>query len=334
MAMRAIAYAKAHARRRMMACTTSIGPGARTWSPRRGRPRQPPARAAPARRRVRQPHPGPGPPAGRGLRGPDDLRQRLLPARFAILGPNHAPRAAAPEPPRRHLRPDGPGDLRPGDARAASGRAGGGVRLPRALPRAARAPAPAPRGRSRPAHRGAERLGEPNVRSSLPGAAFTIPWPSRRCVLAERHGIPVSETQAGKGSLPWDHAARRASASADRPPPTAGRRRRSRPRRRDPPGRFPTGSCALFQAGLTGGVERGAPRCREARRGLWWATRAAASRAVGGPRRRRAPAGWMETARRLTENGRAWSMPPPPADPMSPQPRGRSWCEPRGRTAT
>jgi hypothetical protein len=33
MAHAAIAYAKAHARRRMMACTTSIGPAPRTWSP-------------------------------------------------------------------------------------------------------------------------------------------------------------------------------------------------------------------------------------------------------------------------------------------------------------
>jgi 3D-(3,5/4)-trihydroxycyclohexane-1,2-dione acylhydrolase (decyclizing) len=38
MAHAAIAYAKAHVRRRMMACTTSIGPGATNLSPQRQPP--------------------------------------------------------------------------------------------------------------------------------------------------------------------------------------------------------------------------------------------------------------------------------------------------------
>ena len=60
MAHAAIAFAKASFRRRMMACTTSIGPG-RDQHGDRGRARacQPPAGAVPARRCLRQPPPDP-----------------------------------------------------------------------------------------------------------------------------------------------------------------------------------------------------------------------------------------------------------------------------------
>ena len=55
MALAAVAYAKAMNRRRMMACTTSIGPGAMNMLTAAGGARQPPAGPAPSGRRVRQP---------------------------------------------------------------------------------------------------------------------------------------------------------------------------------------------------------------------------------------------------------------------------------------
>ncbi|HEX2502200.1 MAG TPA: 3D-(3,5/4)-trihydroxycyclohexane-1,2-dione acylhydrolase (decyclizing) [Methylomirabilota bacterium] len=122
---------------------------------------------------------------------------------------------------------------------------------------------------------------------------------------AERHGIPVAETQAGKGALPWDHpasvgavgvcgssAANALAADAD-VVLAVGTRLAD----------FPTGSRALFQGpNLTlvalnvaphDAQKHGAlPLVGDARRGL-----DELSAALGGWR---APAARMETARRLT----------------------------------
>jgi 3D-(3,5/4)-trihydroxycyclohexane-1,2-dione acylhydrolase (decyclizing) len=122
---------------------------------------------------------------------------------------------------------------------------------------------------------------------------------------AERHGIPVAETQAGKGSLPWDHpacvgaigvcgssAANALAADADLVLAVGTRL-----------ADFPTGSRALFQgrdltlvalnvAPHDAGKHGALPLVGDARRGL-----EELSSALGGWR---APATRMETARRLT----------------------------------
>ena len=298
----------------------------------RGRPRQSPAGAAPPRRRLRQPHSGSGPPAGRGLRRPDDLRQRLLPARLAVLGPDHAPRAASPEPPRRHRRPHGPGRLRPGDAGAAPGRAGRGVRLSPSTSSSractgSSGPGPIPPS-SRPWPSGFGGRERPLLVAGG-GVHYSLAEPALRA-FAERHGIPVAETQAGKGSLPWDHAGLRRRdrrVRLDRRQ-RAGRRRRPRPRRRDPPGRLPHGlPRPVPGAGPhPGGAERRPARRRQARRPApGGRRRAGVSRSC---RRRSAPGGrpppgWRRRAG-SRRSGRGWSTPPPPAARTSPRPRGRS----------
>ncbi len=121
---------------------------------------------------------------------------------------------------------------------------------------------------------------------------------------AERHGVPVAETQAGKGALPWDHpasvgpigvtgasAANALAAQADVILAVGTRL-----------GDFTTGSRALFQApGLAllalnvaphdAGKHAAQPLLADARRGL-----EELSAALGSWR---AAAAWTETARRL-----------------------------------
>ncbi len=123
-------------------------------------------------------------------------------------------------------------------------------------------------------------------------------------LFAERHGLPVAETQAGKGALPWDHpaavgaigvtgstAANALAAEADVVVAVGTRL-----------GDFTTGSRALFQAPdlalvslnvapHDAGKHEGQPLVADARRGL-----EELSQALGGWR---APAAWTETARRL-----------------------------------
>jgi 3D-(3,5/4)-trihydroxycyclohexane-1,2-dione acylhydrolase (decyclizing) len=126
---------------------------------------------------------------------------------------------------------------------------------------------------------------------------------------AERHGVPVVETQAGKGALPWDHpanagpigvtgasAANALAAEADVVLAVGTRL-----------GDFTTGSRALFRApGLAlvalnvathdAGKHGAQPLIADARRGL-----EDLSAALGSWR---APAAWTETARRL---GAEWT---------------------------
>jgi 3D-(3,5/4)-trihydroxycyclohexane-1,2-dione acylhydrolase (decyclizing) len=121
---------------------------------------------------------------------------------------------------------------------------------------------------------------------------------------AERHGLPVAETQAGKGALPWDHpanvgpigvtgstAANALAAEADVVLAVGTRL-----------GDFTTGSRALFRAPgqalvalnvapHDAGKHGGPPLLADARRGL-----EDLSAALGSWR---APAAWTETARRL-----------------------------------
>ena len=145
---------------------------------------------------------------------------------------------------------------------------------------------------------------------------------------AGRHGIPVAETQAGKGALPWDHpacvgaigvcgssAANALAADAD-VVLAIGTRLAD----------FPTGSRALFQGqGLTlvtlnvapaDAVKHGAlPLVADARRGL-----DELSAALGAWR---APAGRTETAGVSRRNGPGSSTPRRPLAVMSRRPRRR-----------
>ena len=237
----------------------------------RGRTRQPPPPPAPPGRRLRQPAPGPGPPAGGGLRRSHDLRQRLLPARLAVLGSDHAPRAAPPEPPGGPRRPHGPGRLRPRNAGPAAGRPDGGLRLPRAFLRAPHPPAPPPGRRSgRAGHRG---------RPAPPGRAAPPRRRRRRALLPGRVGAPRLRRAPR-------HPGRRDPGREGRPAlgpsrvrgrdrrvrlerrQRAGRRRRSGPRRRDPPGGLPHRLPRPLPGTEPdpGGAERRPARRRQARR--------------------------------------------------------------------
>ena len=128
MAHAATAFAKAMRRRRMMACTTSIGPGATNMVT---------AAAVAHVNRVpllllpgdvfanRRPDPV--------LQQIEDFgdgtvtRQRLLPPGVALFRPHHAARADHPGAQPRHGGADRPGRLRAGDAVALPGRAGRGL---------------------------------------------------------------------------------------------------------------------------------------------------------------------------------------------------------------
>ena len=136
------------------------------------------------------------------------------------------------------------------------------------------------------------------------GVHYSLAEPALRA-FAERHGIPVSETQAGKGSLPWDHAAWVGaigvcgSTAANALAADADLVLAVGTRLAD----FPTGSRALFQgpdltlvalnvAPHDAGKHGALSLVGDARRGL-----EELSAALGAWR---APAARMETARRLT----------------------------------
>jgi 3D-(3,5/4)-trihydroxycyclohexane-1,2-dione acylhydrolase (decyclizing) len=135
------------------------------------------------------------------------------------------------------------------------------------------------------------------------GVHYSLAWDALR-EFAERHGIPVAETQAGKGALPWDHAhqmgsvgvtgssaANALAAEADLVLAVGTRL-----------GDFASGSRALFQhpdlalvalnvARFDAGKHGALPLVADARRGL-----AELSAALGGWR---APEAWTAAARRL-----------------------------------
>src|SRR2546426_12831998 len=90
----AAGYARMRNRLGALACTTSIGPGRRTWSGGCARHRQPAAGAPHTGRRLRVAQAGPGAPAARGAVGGRHLGERLLPASLSLLRPDLAPRAS------------------------------------------------------------------------------------------------------------------------------------------------------------------------------------------------------------------------------------------------
>ena len=168
-----------------------------------------------------QPHPGPAAaqrllrhpgrqPGAAGARGPAILRrqrQRRVPAGVAVLGPDQPPGAAAVGAAGRDAGAHRPGRDRRGDARAAAGRAGRGPTTGQKIfspngPGTCLAHCPSP-----PPWTGPSRCFGPRARrSSSRAAASSTPRPARRCAgFAEATGIPVADTQAGKGALAWDH---------------------------------------------------------------------------------------------------------------------------------
>ena len=100
--------------------------------------RQPPAGAVPPRRRLRVARTRPRVAAGRVVRRRHGVGQRLPATRVALFRPHRASAAAADCAAARHRGADRCRAVRTGDARAAAGRAGRGVRLSRGLFRAAR----------------------------------------------------------------------------------------------------------------------------------------------------------------------------------------------------
>ena len=155
------------------------------------------------------------------------------------------------------------------------------------------------------------------------GVHYSLAEPALRA-FAERHGIPVAETQAGKGALPWDHpacvgaigvcgstAANALAADADLVLAVGTRL-----------ADFPTGSRALFQGpDLTLVALNVAPaRRRQARRHAPGRRRRAGVSRSCRPRSApggRPPPGWRPRAA-SRPSGPGWSTPPPRSGPDVP----------------
>ena len=209
MALAAIGFAKAMRRRQFMAATSSVGPGAMNM-----------VTAAAVAHANRLPllllagdtfalaHPRSRAAAGRALRRAVGHASTTRSGRSRATGiASRSPAQVAQSLPLAIATHARPGRLRAGLHRAAAGRAGRGLRLPRAAVRAGRARAApaAPRppragGRRR---RAARRQGaadrrrgrRPLQRSPRPGCGAS----------PRRHGVPVVETMAGKSTLVADH---------------------------------------------------------------------------------------------------------------------------------
>ena len=142
------------------------------------------------------------------------LGQRLLQAGLALLGSHQSPRAAVRRAAGSDARADVAGRHRRGDAGAAAGRAGRGVRLSRTAlfePRVWTIPRPRPDAPRCTTAAALIRAGDAAARSSPAAACSTAKRPTRCASSRGATGIPVGETQAGKGALPFDdpQAARR-----------------------------------------------------------------------------------------------------------------------------
>ena len=147
MAHAAIAYAKALNRKRAMAVTTSIGPGALNMvtACALAHVNRLPVLFLPGDVFANR-APRPGAAAARGLQRRHHHRQRRLPAGQPLLRPHHAARAAPDRAAARLRHHDRPGRLRPGHPRLLPGRAGRGLRLAGRVLRAARSGTAAARG--------------------------------------------------------------------------------------------------------------------------------------------------------------------------------------------
>ena len=195
-------------RRRMMACTTSIGPGATNLvtAAALAHVNRLPVLLLPGDVFV--------------SRAPDPVLQQVEDFQDGTVSANDCLRpvsryfdrivqsgAAAHRAAARARRADRSGAVRPGDARAAAGRADHGLRLsgsdcsrrtPSRFARRRRAPTSSPRARRCS-------LG-PKRPLLVAGGGVLYGLRERRAARVRRaHGVPVAETQAGKGALAWDH---------------------------------------------------------------------------------------------------------------------------------
>ena len=293
-------------RRRMMACTTSIGPGATNM-----------VTAAAVAHVDRLPvlflpgdvfatrRPDPVLQQVEDFGDGDRFGQRLLPPGVALLRPHRAARnSCSTALPRAMAGADRSGRLRAGDAGAVPGRAGRGVRLAGKLLRPARlAPAPPAAGRRRTGRGG----GGCCARRSAPlivaggGVLYAEATDDAGAVRAARTAFRWRRPRPARARWPHDHAlnlgaigvtgtaaANRAAAAAD-VVLAVGTRLQD----------FTTGSRALFAPAPDHRAERAAVRRRQARRAAAGGGRARGAR---GARRR---AGRASCAGRMDRRGRA-----------------------------
>ena len=276
-----------------MVATCSIGPGATTWSPRPASPTPTACRCCSCRRHVRQPPARSGAAAGRALRRPHRHGERRLQAGHPVLGPHHPARAGDPLAAPRRGDDARSGRLRAGVPRASARRAGRGVRLPRPFFEPDGPPSPGPRPDTGQLAR-ARRCARPVAPSPLIIAGGGVHYSQAEDALrafAERHGVPVVETTAGKPRCSRPHPLNAGPVGAtgctvgQRP----GRRGRRRPGRRDAPaGLHDRVVDRVRQRGPVHRAQRRLVRRRQAPRPP------AGRRRPGGPARaRRALSGWV-----------------------------------------
>ena len=304
MALAAIAYAKASRRRRMMACTTSIGPGALNM-----------VTAAAVAHVDRLPVlllPG----DVFATRRPDPVLQQIEEFGDGTLSANdcfrpvsrYFDRITRPEQVVPALRAgdagaDRPGRVRAGDAGVLPGRAGPGGRLSRRsffAPRLWRRRAGAP-GRSanwrRPPPCCARRSGRCMVAG---GGVLYAEAEAALARFSAAHGLPAAETQAGKSSLPASHPMNMGGIGVTG---TGAGERAGRRGRRDPRRGHPAAGFHLRLARAVRGrraahhrAQRAAFRRRQAWRRAAGGRRAGGAGGAGGGARRLAGARGLDRA--------------------------------------
>ena len=311
MAHAAIAYAKAHIRRRMMACTTSIGPGATNL-----------VTAAALAHVNRLPVlflPG----DVFVSRAPDPVLQQVEDFHDGTVSANDCFRpvsryfdrivhpaqllTALPQALRVLTDPAlcGPVTLAlPQDVQTMAYDYPDDFFAPRGR-RVRRAAAARGRARATPRRCCAARSG----RCSSPAAACCTGCATDALrAFAEAHGVPVAETQAGKGALPWDHPLQLGAIGVTGSPAAnalaRGRRRRARGRhaavRTSPPARI---RCSRRRGSST---STSTPSTRASGAASSWSpTRSSAStRCRQRCRRWRAESAWQDRAQRAADDWR------------------------------
>ena len=255
MAHAAIAFAKAHFRRRMMACTTSIGPGATNLitAAATAHVNRLPVLFLPGDVFVSR-APDPVLQQVEDFHDGGDLGQRLLQAGVALFRPHRRAVAAPDRAAARDRRADRSRAMRPGDARVAAGRAGRGVRLSRGVLRAARSCASARRCRNLSSSRS-------RLRAAARGEATGDRRRRRRALQRRRREalqpIRRGASRAGRRDAGGQERAAVGPPAAGRPDrasPADGReharaRRRSRARRRHAAVGFHDGLALAVSAG-------------------------------------------------------------------------------------
>lgn len=203
----AAAFAKMSNRLQILACTSSIGPGATNMITGADRSHhQSRARPAPPRRHLRHPPGRPRTAAARipGFGGP--LGQRRLPSGLPVLGSDQPSRAARDLAPRSDARAHQRGRHRDRDLVPARGRAERSLGFPRHPLRAAGLEIRRPRPDAEALARAVGLIGASKHPLIVAGGGVLYSEASEALArFAAATGIPVAETQAGKGSLPFDH---------------------------------------------------------------------------------------------------------------------------------